>query len=62
MVARFSALTARRFLPPGRFLALISVRGGVDPRAIVRAAGRIRSIEKNPPNPGLEPATFRLVA
>jgi hypothetical protein len=36
MAARLSALGADRFLPPGKFLVLISVRGWVDLRAIVR--------------------------
>jgi hypothetical protein len=46
MAVRLSAPRDDRPLPPGRFLVLISVRGWVDPRAIV-AAGRIRSIEKS---------------
>jgi hypothetical protein len=52
---------AGRPLPPGRFLVLISVRGCVDPRAIVRlkALGQL----KNPITLSeIEPATFRLVA
>jgi hypothetical protein len=39
MAARLSPLLAGRFLPPGRFLVLISVRGWVDSRAIVRLEG-----------------------
>jgi hypothetical protein len=36
MAVRMSALSASHTLPPGRFLVLISVRGGVDPTAIMR--------------------------
>jgi hypothetical protein len=39
MAARLSALRAGRFLPPGSFLVLISVRGLVDPSAIVLLEG-----------------------
>jgi hypothetical protein len=46
MAVRLSALRACRPLPPGWFLALISVRGWVDPRGH-SAAGRIRSVEKS---------------
>jgi hypothetical protein len=60
MAARLSALRSGRFLPPGRFPVLVSVRCWVDPRSIVRLEGLGKL--KNPPHPGLEPATFRLVA
>jgi hypothetical protein len=47
-----------RPLPPGRFLVLISLRGWVDSRAIVRLEGLGRL--KNPVTlTGIEPATFR---
>jgi hypothetical protein len=60
MAARLSALRAGRFLPPEKFLVLISVRDWVDPRAIVRLEGLIKL--KNPiMPPGIEPVTFRLV-
>jgi hypothetical protein len=39
MRERFSTIYVGRPLPPGRFLALISVRGCVDPRAIVLLEG-----------------------
>jgi hypothetical protein len=61
MVVRLSALRAGRPLLPERFLVLISVRGLVDPRAIVRLEelGQL----KNPmTSSGLEPSTFWLVA
>jgi hypothetical protein len=60
MVVRLSAPRAGRPLPPGRFLVLISVRGGVDPKAILRQEGFGQL--KNPMTSGTEPATFWLVA
>jgi hypothetical protein len=44
---------------PGRFLALVFVKGLVDPRAIVRLEGLGQL--KNPVTSGLELATFWLV-
>jgi hypothetical protein len=63
MVVRLSALRAGRPLPPGRFLVLISVRGRADPRAIVRLEGLGQLKKSNEmTSPGIELATFRLVA
>jgi hypothetical protein len=53
-------LRAGRTLPPGRFLVLISVRGWVDPRAVVRLEG-LGKLKKKSASSELEPATFRLV-
>jgi hypothetical protein len=56
-----SAPCTGRPLPRGWFLVLISARGWVDPKAIVRLEGLGQL--KNPMiSSGIEPATFRLVA
>jgi hypothetical protein len=61
MAVGMSALLAGRLLLPGIFLVIISVRGGVEPRAVVRLEGLGHG--KNPiTSSGMETATLRLVA
>jgi hypothetical protein len=49
------------FTPRDRFLVLISVRGSVDLRAIVRLEG-LGPTEKPMPLSGMHPSAFQLVA
>jgi hypothetical protein len=55
------SLTLCRPLSPGRFLVVISVRGWVDLRVIVRLE-RLGKLENPMTSSGIEPAIFRLVA
>jgi hypothetical protein len=61
MAVRLSASRADRPLPPGRSLVLISVRGCVEPRAIMRLEG-LGQLKNPMTSSGIEPATFRFVA
>jgi hypothetical protein len=54
------ALRAGCSLPPGRFVVLISVRGWVDPRAVVRLE-RLGQKRNSIILCGIEPATFLLL-
>jgi hypothetical protein len=58
MAVRLSALRAGRSLSPGRFLILISVRGIVDSRAILRLEG-VGQLKNSIIFSGIEPANIQ---
>ena len=61
VVVRLSASPTGRLYPQEIFLLLISTRGRVDPRAMLRSEGNMSL--KNPVTPpGIDPGTVRLVA
>jgi hypothetical protein len=60
MMVRLSALRAGRPLPPGIFLVLISLKGWVNPRAILRLE-ELGKLKKSTSSE-FDPVTFRLVA
>jgi hypothetical protein len=60
MTVRLSALCTSHPLPPGRFLVLISVRGWVDPMAIVQleVLGKLKKIQWPHRELNLQPSRF----
>jgi hypothetical protein len=60
MAVRFAALCSDHRLLSGRFLVLISVRGLVDPRAIIQLEG-LGQLKNPVASSGIKLATFRLI-